>query len=153
LAVTLRHDAGRYIIAADTLADRSGLDFTHPCYFLRCHTIELLLKAALLATGSSLAQAEAYNHNLILAFDDAKARGLVVSDETAQTIRTLSGLHQRHQFRYRKSSKFPTPFAIAYPNEEVSRRSLNDLFGRCSVLISCASEEDRTTEKPTGAGA
>ena len=75
LAIVVRREAARYIIAADTLADRSSLDLAHPCYFLRCHAIELLLKATLLATGSSLAQAEAYSHDLVRAFEDAKKRG------------------------------------------------------------------------------
>jgi hypothetical protein len=30
-----------------------------------------------------------------------------------------AGLHRRHQFRYRKSSKFEVPSAIAFPNDEI----------------------------------
>lgn len=140
LAAVVRREGARYIIAADTLADRSALDLTHPCYFLRCHAIELLLKATLLATGSSLVQAEAYGHDLVRAFEDATKRGLIVSDETAQTIQKLSGLHRRHQFRYLKSSKFEVPFAIAFPNNEVARRSLENLLERSGVVIRGAFE-------------
>jgi hypothetical protein len=142
LALILRHDAGRYILAANTVADRSELDLLHPCYFLRCHAIELLLKACLLATGSTLAQVEAYLHKLDFTFEEAKKRGLVVTDETSQTITRLSGLHQRHQFKYRKSSRFEVPFAIAFPNDEVCRRSLNNLFEQCGLFILGALKKD-----------
>lgn len=135
LAAVLRHDAGRYIVASETLADRTDLDLAHPCYFLRCHAIELLLKAVLLATGSSLKEAENYLHDLSRAFKSASDRGLTVAEETAKTIAALSGLHSRHQFKYRKSSRFDVPIAIAYPNDEVSRRSLRDLFERCGALL------------------
>jgi hypothetical protein len=140
LAIVIRHEAGRYAIAADTLAERSELELTHPCYFLRCHAIELLLKATLLASGSTLAEVETYNHDLVRAFEDAKKRGLIVSEETAQTIQQLSGLHRRHQFRYLKSSKFEVPFAIAYPNDEASRRSLKDLLEQSAVFIRAANQ-------------
>ena len=69
-------------IQADTVADRSFIDLVHPCNFLRCHAIELLLKATLLATRSTLKETENYGHNLVRAFEDAKERGLVVTDET-----------------------------------------------------------------------
>ena len=143
LAIVIRREAGRYATAADTLADRSELDLTHPCYFLRCHAIELLLKATLLATGSSLAEVETYNHDLIRALKDAKERGLAISEETAQTVQQLSGLH-RHQFRYLKSSKFEVPFAIAYPNDEISRRSLKDLLDQSAVFIRAAMRSGTT---------
>jgi hypothetical protein len=112
LAIVIRREAGRYAAAADALAERSELDLTHPCYFLRCHAIELALKATLLATGSSLAEVENYNHDLVRTFEEATKRGLTASEETAQTIQQLSGLHRRHQFRYLKSSRFEEPFAI-----------------------------------------
>ena len=137
-AIVIRREGGRYATAADTLAEHSELDLTHPCYFLRCHAIELSLKATLLTTGSTLAEVENYNHDLLRAFEDAKKRGLTVSEETAQTIQQLSGLHRRHQFKYLKSSRFEMPFAIAYPNDEISRRSLKDLLDQSAVFIRAA---------------
>jgi hypothetical protein len=135
LAIVIRREAGRYAAAADALAERSELDLIHPCYFLRCHAIELALKATLLATGSSLAEVENYNHDLVRTFEEATTRGLTASEETAQTIQQLSGLHRRHQFRYLKSSRFEVPFAIAFPNDEVSRRSLKDILEQSALLV------------------
>lgn len=136
LAVIFHHEARKYIVAAEIIAERSDLDLVTPRYFLRCHAIELLLKSALLAKGISLSKAEAYKHDLIRAYDDAKALGLIVREETVETIQRLSSLHLRHQFRYRKHSKREAPIMIAFPNDEVARRSIEDLFEQCRLLIS-----------------
>src|SRR5256885_3284121 len=102
LSTVFHYEARRYTIAADTLADRSSLDLTHPCYFLRCHAIRAFVESHSPGYRLNPCRGGSLWPRLLRAFEDAKKRGLIVCEVTFHTVQTLSGLHRRHQFRYRK---------------------------------------------------
>ena len=57
-------------------------------------------------------EAEAYGHDLVRTFEEAKKRVLPVSEETAQTVQTLSRLHQRSSPSYRSLPRGNSLFAV-----------------------------------------
>jgi hypothetical protein len=105
LAVNLLTDAQQYRQAAYILS-ASRLDkITSPQYFLIAQSIELYLKAFIIAAGGKQAELKKSDvrHSLAKLFELATATGYKPkSAKTAAVIDLLAPHHSDHSFRYRK---------------------------------------------------
>ena len=73
-----------------------------PFYYLISHTIELLLKCALLKRGESADTLKKYplGHSLSKQLERLKELGVPVSEKTNRVIGILSPQHEKHVLRY-----------------------------------------------------
>ena len=86
-------DAKRYLRAATILTEHEdGIILFSPTYFLLCHTMELLLKAFMLARGKEEQDLRAFDvrHSLGKLRDIAVQLGLSVNDHTSGVIDMLA---------------------------------------------------------------
>lgn len=73
-----------------------------PFYFLISHTVELLLKSALLKRGFQVGNLRKYDyrHNLDALLKELQAQGVLVTPDTVRLINGLHSQHQNHALRY-----------------------------------------------------
>jgi hypothetical protein len=77
--------------------------FSWPRYFLLCHSIELALKAWLVAHGTSEDDLQKkFGHDLIKLLEHAENCGLELEPDTQDAIKALAEAHKKHWARYPK---------------------------------------------------
>lgn len=110
MAVRYTGDAKSFAQAAAALRD---VDHFAPRYFLICHAFELILKAAILATGGSQEELwKELGHDLDACWKRAADLGYTASHPDAHgVVYWLSDFHKDHAFRYRKTGYITVPRA------------------------------------------
>jgi HEPN domain-containing protein len=105
VAVSYLTDAKEYLAAARVLSASQTANVTSPQYFLIAQSIELFLKAFIIASGGTQAglRKRDMRHSLINLAENATDRGYEsTSEKTMAVIRLLDPHHAEHSFRYRK---------------------------------------------------
>lgn len=101
LANQFWHDASAYVQAAEILIGSETPRIQQPIYFMLSHSLELALKAYLLAKGEPESGFRVLGHDLARAHARAAELGLKVQGEnTVALIERLSEFHDTHFFRY-----------------------------------------------------
>jgi len=105
LAVSFMTDAKQYRQAAHILSKSQFERISSPQYFLISQSIELYLKAFIIASGGKQSDLRKHDvrHSLEKLFEIATANGYNSrSTKTAEVIDLLGPHHSDHSFRYRK---------------------------------------------------
>jgi hypothetical protein len=98
LAVRFAYDANSFLEAANSLTQDSSLG---PRYFLFCHSIELLLKSFILASGGDQKELHQLGHKLKDSLARAAQLGFAPADPSLVTlVDWLDPYHRNHDFRY-----------------------------------------------------
>jgi hypothetical protein len=91
--------------------------------FLFCHSVELAMKAYLLATGSSIEDVEDLRHDLKIISNLCSQRGLVQSHARAETVLDMiAPVHKQHLLRYKE------PGGVMMPNDTEFNEFLSSLL-------------------------
>ncbi len=99
LAMLTRHRAVAYLHAALDVQPRGGA--LKPKYFMFSHSIELGLKAFLMAHGHSVVECRKLGHDLTKAMQLAQSHNLGLSTLQETVVHSLSAQHDRtFSFRY-----------------------------------------------------
>jgi hypothetical protein len=110
------HEAG--ISLKNSLAGAFG-----PRNFLLCQSVELAMKAYLLATGSTLDDVEHLGHDLKKLRNRCRERGLTLSHPRAnQILNMIAPVHKKHLLRYKR------PGSITMPNDIEFNEFVSSLF-------------------------
>jgi hypothetical protein len=105
VAVSYLTDAQQYLAAARVLSASQTANVSSPQYFLIAQSIELFLKAFIIAAGGTQADLRKQNvrHSLVNLAKNAIARGYQSkAEKTMAVIELLDPHHAEHSFRYRK---------------------------------------------------
>jgi hypothetical protein len=105
VAVSYMTDAKQYLAAAKALNASQTPNVTSPQYFLISQSIELFLKAFIIAAGGTQAELRKFDtrHSLAKLAKKAVERGYESkSEKTMGVIEMLDPHHAEHSFRYRK---------------------------------------------------
>jgi hypothetical protein len=107
-AILLMTDAVEFHKAGISLNSLSG-DAFGPGSFLLCHSVELAMKAYLMATGSTLD--DVVGHDLKRLRNRCRERGLTLSHPRAKLVLDMIGpVHKKHLLRYKR------PGSVIMPN-------------------------------------
>jgi hypothetical protein len=132
VAVGYLTDAKSYFHSATVLdAHDDGVVHMSPIYFLLCHTIELLLKAYLLANdvdAKELRKNEV-RHQLKALWKMSQDNGLNLTEHTIDVIDMLAPHHENHSFRYRETGYKRSPLS-----SEV-RKALADVMQKVEPIV------------------
>jgi hypothetical protein len=91
-----------------------------PKKLLLCHSVELAMKAFLMATGSTLDQVEDLRHDLKKLSNRCRRSGLVLKHPRAkQVLNMIAPVHKQHLLRYKEPGGVMMPSDIEF-NEFVS---------------------------------
>jgi hypothetical protein len=116
-AVLLMTDAVAFHNAGISLSSLSGA--FGPRNFLLCHSVELAMKAYLVATGSTLDAV--VGHDLKRLRNRCRERGLTLSHPRANLVLDMIGpVHKKHLLRYKRPGGVTMPNDIEF-NDFVSR--------------------------------
>jgi hypothetical protein len=87
----------------------AGLPISWPRYFMLCHSIELALRAFLLAQGANEAQLRALGtrHNIVILLNKAQKQGLGLGPLAASELILLSEAHAKFWPRYPRQDATP----------------------------------------------
>ena len=100
-----------------------------PVYYLASHSIELLLKAALICAGEKPESLQKYDvrHNLTELFARYSSINDLQNfqDDSVALIQALAGQHKAHTFRYGGPA--------ALPSYQWVRDGLNDIHSACKI--------------------
>jgi len=109
-----------YLHAGSLVAKDAGGRFSHPAHYLFGHSIELALKAFLVARGvpySELRKFSAYGHDLQKLLQEARRRRLgnecKLSKAQIQSILLLNQQYSSKQLEYIVTGYFSVPSAIS----------------------------------------
>jgi hypothetical protein len=121
-------DAARYLWEG-IVGNKLKLPYVHPLLFLIGHSLEVVLKAKLRATGNSLRSLADHGHGLAELLDAAEKAGLrvPVSDIERDHLRLLDALHGKHPYQ----TRYPVTGFKQYPDHQL----LMDVADRLIDLI------------------
>ncbi|MCC8963740.1 hypothetical protein H8A95_15830 [Bradyrhizobium sp. Pear76] len=98
LSVRFAYDSSSFAKAAGSLSDTEGFG---PRYYLFCHSLELILKSYILASGGDQAELKGLGHKLNDSLVRAKALGFASpTTDFDLFVDWLDPFHRSHDFRY-----------------------------------------------------
>jgi hypothetical protein len=128
-----------YLSAFEQLAENGDARHRHAVYYLLTHSMELLLKAFLVARGVPKAdlgnKKKGLSHNLAEVFTECERREIPSVDKLRPLSNQLAEMNSDHDFRY------PTGFNLSVPRPSECLPVMHALVSAIRPIIVMASED------------